>query len=72
MANAGISPFVIMQIVGHKDTKTAKRYTNPTDDHLLAAMAKLVIKSHEFSQTLNNDITEDKVEGINSKAITIS
>jgi integrase len=71
MANAGISPFVIMQIVGHKDTKTAKRYTNPTDDHLLAAMAKLVIKSHEFSQTPDINSTEDKAEGINSKAITI-
>ena len=70
MANAGISPFVIMQIVGHKDTKTAKRYTNPTDDHLLAAMAKLVKQSHEFSQTPDINSTEDNAEGIKNKAIT--
>jgi integrase len=47
MANAGVNPFIIMQIVGHKDTSTAKRYTNPTDEHLLAAMGKM---SHQFSQ----------------------
>jgi hypothetical protein len=41
-----------MQIVGHKDTKTAKRYTNPTDEHLMAAMAKIGKKSHQFSQRL--------------------
>ncbi len=47
MASEGINPFMIMQIVGHKDTATAKRYTNPTDEHLLAAMEKM---SHQFSQ----------------------
>jgi integrase len=47
MASEGVNPFMIMQIVGHKDTTTAKRYTNPTDEHLLAAMGKM---SHQFSQ----------------------
>ena len=46
---------MIMQIVGHKDTATAKRYTNPTDEHLLAAMEKM---SQQFSQhsTLDNNL----------------
>jgi len=70
MANEGVSPFVIMQIVGHKDTKTAKRYTNPTDAHLMAAMAKLVKKSHVFSQTPENNSSEVSAEGINNTAIT--
>ena len=54
MASVGVNPFMIMQIVGHKDTTTAKRYTNPTDDHLLVAMGKM---SHQFSQhsTLDNN-----------------
>jgi integrase len=47
MASAGVSPFMIMQVVKHKDTATAKRDTNPTDEHLLAAMGKM---SHQFSQ----------------------
>jgi integrase len=47
MASAGVNPFMIMQIVGHKDTATAKRYTNPTGEHLLVAMGKM---SHQFSQ----------------------
>ena len=47
MANAGVNPFMIMHVVGHKDTSTAKRYTNPTDEHLLVAMGKM---SHQFSQ----------------------
>jgi len=55
MASAGVNPFIIMQIVGHKDTATAKRYTNPTDEHLLAAMEKM---SHQFSQhsTLDSNL----------------
>jgi integrase len=69
MANEGVSPFVIMQIVGHKDTKTAKRYTNPTDEHLLAAMAKLVKKSHVFSQTPEKNSSEVCTESINSIAV---
>ena len=47
MANARVNPFMIMHVVGHKDTSTAKRYTNPTDEHLLVAMGKM---SHQFSQ----------------------
>ena len=41
LAHEGVNPFTIMRIVGHKDTATAKRYTNPTDEHLLAAMTKI-------------------------------
>ena len=62
MASVGVNPFMIMQIVGHKDTKTAKWYTNPTDDHLLVAMGKM---SHQFSQhsTLdNNSVFSDNTE----------
>lgn len=33
IAHEGVNPFVIMQIFGHKDTKPAKRYTNPTNEH---------------------------------------
>ena len=47
MESAGVNPFMIMQFVGHKDTATAKRNTNPADEHLLAAMGKM---SHQFSQ----------------------
>ena len=46
-------------IVGHKDTATAKRYTNPTDEHLLAAMGKISMKkSHQNSQhpTIDNNL----------------
>jgi integrase len=50
MAASGVNPFVIMPIVGHKDAKTAKRYTNHTDAHLMAAMAQLEKESHQFSQ----------------------
>jgi hypothetical protein len=47
MANAGVNPFMIMHVLGHKDTSTAKRDTNPTDEHLLVEMGKI---SHQFSQ----------------------
>jgi len=59
MAASGVNPFVIMPIVGHKDAKTAKRYTNPTDAHLMAAMAKMEKESHQFSQHAQ---TENKIE----------
>ncbi len=62
MANEGVNPFMIMHVVGHKDTATAKRYTNPTDEHLLVAMEKM---SHQFSQhsTLdNNSVFSDNRE----------
>jgi integrase len=40
MAYFGINSFTIMQVVGHKDTKTAKRYTNPTEEHMLATKSR--------------------------------
>jgi hypothetical protein len=62
MASAGVNPFMIMQVVGHKDTATAKRYTNLTDERLLAVMGKM---SHQFSQhsTLDsNSVFSDNSE----------
>jgi integrase len=55
MAHEGVSPFAIMAIVGHKDAKTAKRYTNLTNEHLLAAMSKLSKGSRIFSQQQQNE-----------------
>ena len=47
MAYLGINPFTIMQVVGHKDTKTAKRYTNPTDEHMLLPCLKSPDSFHD-------------------------
>jgi integrase len=69
MAACGVNPFVIMPIVGHKDAKTAKRYTNPTDAHLMAAMAKLEKESHQFSQHLQTDRKLDILETRENQAI---
>jgi hypothetical protein len=55
MAAEGVSPFVIMQIVQHKDTKTAGRSMHHTDEHLMTAMVKLEKKFHQFSQHLQTD-----------------
>ena len=41
-----------MQIVGHKDTKTAKRYTNLIKEHMLVALSKV------SRQQENNELTE--------------
>jgi integrase len=41
MSAAKVNQFVIMKIVGQKDPKTALRYTNPTDENLMAAMQEL-------------------------------
>jgi integrase len=69
MANEGVNPFTIMQIVGHKDTATAKRYINPTDTHLMAAMSKM---SLQFSRQYQND--SDKPESMTpeNKAFSIA
>ena len=69
LANEGVNPFIIMQIVGHKDTKTAKRYTNPTDEHLMAAMAKIGEKSHQFSQQLPDEQKAIEQDAVNTKQI---
>ena len=69
LANEGVNPFIIMQIVGHKDTKTAKRYTNPTDEHLMAAMAKIGKKSHQFSQQLPDEQEAIEQDAVNTKQI---
>jgi len=63
------NPLIIMQIVGHKDTKTAKRYTNPTDEHLMAAMAKIGKKSHQFSQQLPDEQKAIEQDAVNTKQI---
>ena len=57
-ASRGVSPFFIMKIVGHKDTETAKRYVNPTEEHLINAMPP--IKSHQFSQQSENSVVSAK------------
>ena len=69
LANEGVNPFIIMRIAGHKDTKTAQRYCNPTDEHLMAAMAKLEKKSHAFSQTAKTDNNLDEAESGKSQAV---
>jgi hypothetical protein len=51
MTYLGINPFIIMQIIGNKDTKTAKRYTNPTDEHMLAAMPKVSRQQENYELT---------------------
>jgi len=62
LANEGVNPFIIMQIAGHKDTKTAQRYCNPTSEHLMAAMAKIEKKSHAFSQTAQEAQNLDEIK----------
>jgi hypothetical protein len=58
-----------MQVVGHKDTKTARRYTNPTDEHMLSAMSKV---SRQFSrQQEKNELTVKTNDG-NNKAMLVS
>ena len=69
LANEGVNPFIVMQIAGHKDTKTARRYCNPTDAHLMAAMAKLEKKSHAFSQTAKTDNNLDEAESEKSQVV---
>jgi integrase len=69
VAALGVNPFVIMQIVGHKDTKTAKRYINPTDEHLMAAMARFEKKSRQFSQPTQ---TENKLEEAETKKLQVN
>ena len=64
MAAEGVSPFVIMQIVEHKDTKTGGRSTHHTDEHLMTAMAKLEKKFHQFSQHTQ---TDNKLEDFKNK-----
>jgi integrase len=64
MANSGVNPFMIMQIVGHKDMATAKRYTNPTDEHLFETMRKM---SHQFSQHTKLDNKTDFPDNMESK-----
>lgn len=68
LAADGTSPFFIMKIVGHKDTDTAKRYTNPTEEHLLNAMPAM--KSHQFSQ--QSDIAVDSPSLAEQKRTVIS
>jgi hypothetical protein len=58
-----------MQIAWHKDTKTARRYCNPTDAHLMAALAKLEKKFHAFSLTAKADNILDDAESGKSKVI---
>jgi len=71
MAYEGTNPFLIMQLVGHKDTATAKRYTNPADEQLLAAMDK-VFQPHHFSQhtPLDSTANSDNMQG--NTVLTIS
>jgi hypothetical protein len=54
MAHEEVNPFSIMAIVGHRDTATAKRYTNPTDEQLLAAMGKISMKKSQHPTIDNN------------------
>ena len=69
MAHLGVSPFTIMQVVGHKDTKTARRYTNPTDEHMLSAMSKV---SRQFSrQQEKNELTVKTNDGNNKAMLAI-
>ena len=63
MTYLGINPFTIMQVVGYKDTKTAKRYTNPTDEHMLAAMSKV---SRQFSRQQENNALTERTEKVKS------
>ena len=62
MAHEGVNPFTIMAVVGHKDTRTAKRYTNPTDEHLLAAISKVALKFHQNSQYRQIDSKLDSLD----------
>jgi hypothetical protein len=59
-----------MQIAGHKDTATAKRYNNPTEEQLLAAMAKM--GSHQFSQHRQNDSEKEESITPENKVISIA
>jgi hypothetical protein len=68
MADAGVNIFTIMQIAGHKDTATAKRYNNPTEEQLMAAMKKLEV--HQFSQHHQNN--SEKSESMTSENKVIS
>jgi len=66
-AQRGTNPFFIMKIVGHKDPKTAQRYTNPTDEHLLNVMP--VLESHQNPQQLNQEeVKEVKTQGKSIRA----
>ena len=56
MANEGVNPFTIMQIVGHENVETAKRYNNPSDEHLLIVLEKI------SSRQISRHITEDSKE----------
>jgi hypothetical protein len=58
-----------MQFVSHKDTKTAKRYTNPTDEHLMAAMAKIGKKSRQSSQPLPEEQKSIEQDAVSIKQI---
>lgn len=62
LAAQGISPFFIMKIAGHKNTATAARYSNPTENHLLNAMPK--IKSHQFSQQGENEAQKKHLKAV--------
>jgi integrase len=55
MSHEGINPFTTMQIVGHKDTKTARRYNNPTEEHVLSAMSKVTRQFSRHEQ--KNELT---------------
>ncbi len=69
MADKGVNVFTIMQIAGHKDTATAKRYNNPTEEQLLAAMAKM---SPQFSQHHQNDSEKEESITPENKVISIA
>ena len=68
-ASKGVNQFFIMKIVGHKNTATAKRYTNPTEEHLLNAMPTL--ESHQFPQQAENNVNSTKENPVKYDVFTM-
>ena len=62
MASVGVNPFMIMQVVDRKDTAAVKRYTNPTDEHLLVAMGKMSLQFSQHTELDSNPVFFDNRE----------
>ena len=68
LANSGVSPFMIQNVLGHTDIRTTEKYTHVNVDALKSTISKLSLK--EDNVVTIKSVTSSSLEG-NKEDISI-